>query len=71
MIVFYAMMDQISIDFVVNMDDSKVEANAVNLCQVIEDCRRCKNIKDLLNKAKVTLSEDEIIDELQKGMMSA
>jgi hypothetical protein len=72
MIVFYAMMDQLSTDFVLNnMDDVKVEDCANRLVQVIEACHRAKNIHELLRKAKVTLPHDDIIDELQKGMISA
>jgi hypothetical protein len=72
MIVFYAMMDQLSLDFVLNiMDDVQVEECANRLVQVIEGCHRAKNIHELLRKAKVTLAHDDIIDELQKGMISA
>jgi hypothetical protein len=71
MIVYYAMMDQLSNDFVLNMDDVKVEECSERLVQVIEGCHRAKSIHDLLRKAKVTLDHDEIIDELQKGMISA
>ena len=71
MLVYYAMMDQLSTDFVLNMDDVKVEEVANRLAQVIDNCQRSKGIHELLRKAKVTLDHDEIIDELQRGMISA
>ena len=59
-------------DFVLNdMDDVRVEDCVNRLVQVIEDCHGAKNIHELLRKAKVTLAHDDIIDELQKGMISA
>jgi hypothetical protein len=71
MIVFYAMMDQLSCDFCLNMDDISVEDCANRLVQVIDDCHHAKSIHELLRKANVTLDHDEIIDELQRGMIAA
>lgn len=71
MIVYFAMMDRLSEDFVLSLDDSKVEELANRLVQVINDCQACKNIHELLQKARITLEPDEIMEELQKGMMAA
>ena len=70
MIVYFAMMDQLSNDFVATLDDIKVEEFANHLVDVIYGCNCCKTIRDLLLKARVDLSDDEIMEELQKGMMA-
>lgn len=70
MITIYAMMDQLSNDFVPDLDDVKIEELSNRLVQVIERCHRCKSIEELLLKAKVTLDHDEIIREFQSGMIS-
>jgi urease gamma subunit len=71
MIVYFAMMDQLSSDFVLHMDDVKVEECANRLVHVIKKCHDAKSIQELLRKAKVTLDQDDIMDELQRGMLSA
>ena len=71
MITLYAILDQLSSDFVVNMNDEVVEASAARLAETIEACQKSKSIYDLLQKAKVTIDHEEIIEELQKGMVSA
>jgi len=71
MIVYYAMMEQLSSDFVPDHDDEIIEECANRLVKVIESCQRSKSIHELLEKAKITLSHEEIINELQRGMISA
>lgn len=71
MIMYYAIMDQLSSDFAPNHDDEKIEECANRLVEVIERCQKSKNIHELLKNAKVTLSHNEIINELQRGMVSA
>mmetsp|Transcript_108163 Transcript_108163/g.302973 ORF Transcript_108163/g.302973 Transcript_108163/m.302973 type:complete len:306 (-) Transcript_108163:40-957(-) len=71
MIVYFALMDQLSNDFVLSLDDLKVDEFANRLVEIIHDCQSCKSIHELLRKARVSLEEEEIIDELQKGMMAA
>lgn len=71
MIVYYAMMDQLSKDFIFSMDDIHVEEVAGRLVEVIEGCQRCKNIHELLRRAEIKLDHDQIIDELQRGMIAA
>ncbi len=71
MIIYYAIMDQLSSDFAPNHDDEKIEECANHLVEVIEACQKSKSIHELLEKAKITLSHDQIINELQRGMISA
>ncbi|KAL3926444.1 MAG: hypothetical protein SGBAC_013471 [Bacillariaceae sp.] len=71
MIVFYAIMDQVSSDFCLNMDDAKVEDCGDRLAQVIQDCQGASSIQDLLQKARVQLDQNDIIQELQRGILSA
>lgn len=71
MLVYFAMMDQLSRDFVLHMDDCKIEDCSNRLVQVIQDCHSAKSIRELLGKANVSMDDDAIMDELQKGMLSA
>ena len=70
-LVYYAIMDQVSADFVLNMDDCKVEECADRLVKVIKTCQGSRSIQELLRHANVTMEHSDIIDELQKGMISA
>ena len=69
-IVFYAIMDQLSLDFTPTLDDEAVEEAATRLVEVIESCQKSKDIHELLKKAKVSLSHSEIMNELQRGMLA-
>jgi len=71
MLTLYAIFDQLSSDFVVGMDDQAVEASASRLAEAAETCQKSKDIHELLQRAKVTLDHEEIIEYLQKGMVSA
>ncbi len=71
MIVYLAMMDRLSDDFVLSLDDTQVQELANRLVEVIHDCHACKNIHELLRKARVNMDNDEVLEELQKGMMAA
>ena len=71
MIVYFAILDQLSSDFAPNYDDEKIEESADHMVEVIEACHKSKNIHELLQKAKINLPQDQIINELQRGMMSA
>lgn len=54
MIVFYAVMYQLSSDFAPNHDVKKIEECANRLVDVIQACQKSKSIHELLEKAKVT-----------------
>jgi hypothetical protein len=71
LVVYYAMMDQLSSDFTPNMDDVAIEDCANRLLEVIESCQKAKNVHELLEKAKITLPPEEMIHELNRGMTSA
>ncbi|KAG7367430.1 E3 ubiquitin-protein ligase UBR4-domain containing protein [Nitzschia inconspicua] len=70
-VIMYAIMDQLSSDFSPDLDDEAIEESANRLSQTIQSCYRSKNIYDLFQRADVTLSESEIMKELQRGMTSA
>eukprot|EP00531_Pseudo-nitzschia_arenysensis_P008909 CAMPEP_0116130354 /NCGR_PEP_ID=MMETSP0329-20121206/8425_1 /TAXON_ID=697910 /ORGANISM="Pseudo-nitzschia arenysensis, Strain B593" /LENGTH=1905 /DNA_ID=CAMNT_0003624707 /DNA_START=271 /DNA_END=5988 /DNA_ORIENTATION=+ len=71
MIIYFAIMDQLSSDFAPNHDDEKIEECSNRLVGVIEACQKSKSIHELLEKAKITLSHEQIINELQRGMIAA
>jgi len=71
MVIYYAIIDQLSSDFAPDYDDEKIEECANRLVEVIKTCQECKTIHELLEKAKITIPQDEIINELQRGMVSA
>ena len=68
MIVYYAILDQLSSDFTPNCDDVSIEECASRLVEVIESCQKSKGIHELLEIAKITSTHEEIINELQRGM---
>jgi hypothetical protein len=68
---YYAMMDQLSTTFSVNMEDVQIEEAANTLAGVIEACRGAKSSQELLQKCQISFDHDEMNDLLQKGMMAA
>jgi len=71
MITLYAILDELSAVFVLNMSDESVEQSAARVVKKTEDCHGAKSITELLRKANVSMDHDRIIEELQKGMISA
>jgi E3 ubiquitin-protein ligase UBR4 len=71
MITFYAMMEQLSAEFSLNMEDVAIRQGAERLARSIEDCVRCKDIHQLLATAKVTMASEALLELLQKGMVVA
>lgn len=71
MITLYSIFDIISSMYVPSMSDEMIEESAAVLVKHVEDCQHAKGIHDLLRKAGVKLDNDRIIEELQKGMVSA
>jgi hypothetical protein len=71
MITLYAIFDYMSLVYVPNMTDEMIKEGAEGLVKHVEDCQKAKGIHDLLRKAGVKLDNDRIIEELQKGMVSA
>ncbi|KAL3921400.1 MAG: hypothetical protein SGILL_002765 [Bacillariaceae sp.] len=71
LLIFYAMIDQLSSDYSPDLDDPAIDEAASRFVRTIESCYRSKNIHELLEKANVTLSHSEIINDLQQGMTAA
>jgi hypothetical protein len=71
MITLYAVMNVLSEEFSLQMDDVQVEECSGRLVSAIEECQRARNIHELLKKADVSFDQEEIIDLLQKGMVAA
>lgn len=71
MITLYAILDKLSSVFVVNMSDELVEQSVIQVVKKVEDCQKTKNIYELLEVADIDMKPNEIIDELQKGLVSA
>lgn len=71
LITLYVIMDQLSSDFTLQLDDLQIEENAQRLVRRIDACRSAKNIYELLQKAELNFTHDEIIDLLQRGMVAA
>mmetsp|Transcript_23735 Transcript_23735/g.33161 ORF Transcript_23735/g.33161 Transcript_23735/m.33161 type:complete len:759 (-) Transcript_23735:372-2648(-) len=69
MITLYAILDQLSAGFIVEMADEKIEECVSQLVKTVEACQRCKTIHELLQKANIGLDQERIIEELQKGLM--
>lgn len=72
MITLYAILDQLSEAFVLNMKDPEIEESAEKLVGVLAQCGKAKSIRELLETCKATfLDQDDILDDFQKGMMAA
>jgi hypothetical protein len=68
MITFFAMIDQISKDFSISMEDEIVEESAERLVHVIEGCQKASDIRSLLSTAEVSLNDSKILKEFNAGM---
>jgi hypothetical protein len=71
MITLYAILDKLSSVFVVNMSDELVEQSVAQVVQKVEDCLKTKDIHELLIVAGVDMDHDQIMEEVQKGLVSA
>ena len=70
---YCAAMDHLSSTFAVGMEDGPVEVAATELAELIESCRSASTVSDLLGLCRVPnpVNPTELMDWLQKGMMSA
>ena len=71
MITLFAILDQVSAEFTLNMDDSKIEESAQRLASVIENCQRSRSIHELIKKANVPLDNRQMMELIQMGMVLA
>lgn len=70
MITLYAVLDQLSKEFVVNDDDESTEATSERLAAKLESCYKAGDIEELLQVAEVTMSRDLICKYFEKGCTS-
>lgn len=68
MIIYYAILDQLSSDFTPSCDDVKIKECASRLVEVIESCHKSKSIHELLEISKVTLDRDSILQAFNDGL---
>lgn len=68
MITFFASLDQMSKDFILNMDDEKVEESAERLVHTIEQCQKADDIRSLLSIVNISISDEKIIEEIDAGI---
>jgi hypothetical protein len=71
MITLYAIVDHLSAEFSLAMEDVQIQESAERLVYAIEECQRSKSIHELLDKAKVMMDHEEMMEYLQKGMIVA
>ncbi len=72
MIMLNALLDVLSEQFVLNMQDTEIEASATRIVEVLQQCQHSKGLRELLKISQVTsLSDDDILEEFQAGMMAA
>ncbi len=67
MITLFAVLDQISKDFTLNMEDETVEEAAERLVHIVEKCQRANNIRSLLSIVNVSMEDKKIIEEIEAG----
>ena len=74
MVTLFGILDQLSEDFVVSgMKDADIEQAAGRIVSVLEQCRKAKDIRELLAicKANTILDDDDILADFQRGLVSA
>ena len=72
MITLFGILDQLSEDFVLTMKDADIEKSADKIVKVLEQCQKAKGIRELLEICKATsLDDDEILEDFQRGLVSA
>lgn len=68
MVIFYAVLHQMSKVFTIDMDDEKIEACSERVVGVIESCQKAEDIRSLISLANITLDDTSIVEELESGM---
>ena len=68
MVVLYAILDQLSADFTLNMDDERIEEASQRLVILIRSCIEAENIQDLINKANITVDHESLLKEFYRGI---
>ena len=71
MLTLFAIFESVSADYRGQMNDTQIQEAAEHMVLVVEQSLRCKNIHELMDFAKVTLSGEELVDLLQIGMVAA
>lgn len=68
MITLYAIFDALSAEYAPGMEDEAVEESAGRLVAKIEECRRARDICDLMKKAGVDgMDHDAVLEEFLRG----
>jgi hypothetical protein len=71
MVTLYVIFDALSSVYVPCLTDEMIEESSALMVKRVEECQAARGIHDLLRKAGITLDHDRIMDDLQKGMISA
>jgi hypothetical protein len=71
LITLFAIMDHLSADLCVCMDDIEIMDGSDRLAKFIAECLCSRSIHELLRIANVSLDHEEIIELLQRGMVAA
>ena len=70
MVTFYAIVDQLSKMFSLEMNDQDVETSVSKLVGVVQSCYNSENVSALLSKANISLDHTTIIEEIEIGINS-
>jgi len=68
MVVLYAILNQLSEDFTLNMDDERIEESSQRLVALIRSCTEAENIQDLISTANITVDHDMLLKEFLLGI---
>lgn len=68
MVVLYAILEQLSADFTLNMDDERIEEASQRLVTLIRSCIEAENIQDLINKANITVDHESLLKDFYRGI---
>ena len=68
MIIFYSLIDQLSKDFNLQMDDEKIESCSERLADIVDKCQKADNIRTLISIADISMDDTTIIEEVEIGL---
>ena len=68
MVVLYAILNQLSEDFTLNMDDERIEESSQRFVALIRSCTEAENIQDLISTANITVDHDVLLKEFLLGI---
>jgi E3 ubiquitin-protein ligase UBR4 len=69
MLVLFAVVDHISMDFSPAMSDEQIRDSTQRLVALLADCRRIRSVPEMMRRLNVTCRDEEVAAYFEKGMV--